>query len=73
MNDIAKFMEAILSYLDQNRWISFSKDDSPETFKANDKLRAYWLIEEYKRFSWHLTKEGNSAVALDGFRGLVQP
>jgi hypothetical protein len=67
MNDIAKSLEVILNHLEHHRWISFSKDDSPETFKAKDKLRAYGLIEEYKRYSWRLTKEGYNAIALGGF------
>lgn len=60
-------MDGILDHLDKERWISFSKDDSAETFKARDKLRAYGLIEEYKRYSWRLTKDGYKAIELGGF------
>ena len=60
-------MNAILNYIDKNRWIAFSKDDTPERFKAKDKLRALGLIERHGKLSWQLTEEGYKAVELGGF------
>ena len=60
-------MENILKNIDQNRWISFSKSDTDETFKAKDKLRAFGLIERHGKLSWQLTEEGYKAIELGGF------
>lgn len=68
MDSLTEKMDYILTTIDQNRWISFSKDDSPETFKAKDKLRAFGLIERHGQYSWHLTEEGYKAVELGGFK-----
>jgi len=57
----------MLFHLDNNRWISFSKSDSTERFKARDKLRAFGLIEQYSLYSWRLTGEGYKAIELGGF------
>ena len=67
MDKLSNDINAILEYIDKNRWIAFSKDDSPERFKAKDKLRAYGLIERHGKQSWQLTKEGYQAVELGGF------
>jgi signal peptidase I len=67
MEQLTKDMNAILEYIDKNRWIAFSKDDSSDRFKAKDKLRAYNLIERHGELSWQLTEEGYKAVELGGF------
>lgn len=68
MDNLTEKMDYILTTIDQNRWISFSKDDSPETFKAKDKLRAFGLIERHGKYSWQLTEEGYKAVEMGGFK-----
>lgn len=67
MDQLTKDMNAILDYIDKNRWIAFSKDDSPNRFKAKDKLRAYNLIERHGELSWQLTQDGYTALKLGGF------
>lgn len=67
MDELTTNMNDILSHLDNERWISFSKDDSRERFKARDKLRAFGLIEQYSQYSWRLTGEGYKAIELGGF------
>ena len=67
MNDLTNKMNWILTEIDKNRWIAFSKDDSTEIFKAKDKLRAFGLIERHGKLSWQLTGEGYKAVELGGF------
>lgn len=65
-------MNSILHYIDENRWIAFSKTDSADLYKAKDKLRAYGLIERHSKLSWQLTKEGYKAVELGGFDQWIQ-
>jgi hypothetical protein len=67
MDELNQEIERILKHLDNERWISFSKDESPTIFKAKDKLRAYGLIERHGKLSWQLTKEGYKAVELGGY------
>ncbi|MCK0144319.1 hypothetical protein MWU78_01495 [Arenibacter sp. F26102] len=67
MTQLNKDINEILEYIDKNRWIAFSKNDSPRRFKAKDKLRAFSLIERHGSKSWQLTKEGYNAVELGGF------
>lgn len=67
MTQLDKDINEILKYLDENRWISFTKDDSARRFKAKDKLRAYGLIERHSKLSWQLTREGYHAIELGGF------
>lgn len=66
MEELTTQMNDILSHLDKERWISFSKSDSGERFKACDKLRAFGLIEKYNQNSWRLTGEGYKAVEFGG-------
>lgn len=68
MDELNQEIERILNHLDKERWIAFTKDDSPTTFKAKDKLRAYELIERHGKLSWQLTKEGYKAIELGGYR-----
>jgi hypothetical protein len=72
MDEITKLMDDMLTHLDKERWISFTKDDSPETFKARDKLRAFGLIEKYNEYSWRLTGEGYRALELGGFESILK-
>ncbi len=67
MDELTKVMNNILSYIDKNRWISFSKADAGIKYKAKDKLRAFGLIERHGSTSWQLTKDGYTAVSLGGF------
>lgn len=67
MDKLSQKMDFILKTIDKNRWISFSKDDTPDTFKAKDKLRAFGLIERHGKLSWQLTDEGYKAIELGGF------
>ncbi|MCA0428562.1 MAG: hypothetical protein LCH37_14100 [Bacteroidetes bacterium] len=67
MDELTTIMNEMLFHLDNNRWISFSKSDSTERFKARDKLRAFGLIEQYSLYSWRLTGEGYKAIELGGF------
>lgn len=72
MDELNQEIERILNHLDKERWIAFSKDDSPTTFKAKDKLRAYGLIERHGKLSWQLTKEGYKAIELGGYSKWVK-
>lgn len=72
MDQLTKDMNAILNHIDKNRWIAFSKDDTPDRFKAKDKLRALNLIERRGKLSWQLTEVGYKAIELGGFHNWIK-
>lgn len=54
----------LLKEILEKRFISFTKDDTAETFASRNKLAAYDLIEETKPNHWILTKDGYKAIEL---------
>jgi len=67
MDKIKVKIDEMLNHFGNNNSISFSQDTTDEMFKARDKLRAFGLIEEHKKYSWRLTREGYKAIDLGGF------
>lgn len=55
--------DEILNQIYNERYVSFTKDDSEDRFKALDKLRAFGLVEPHGKYSWQLTKDGYNAVS----------
>lgn len=56
--------DEILKQIERDLFVSFTKDDSQERYKALDRLRAFDLVEPHGKFSWHLTKQGYNATSI---------
>lgn len=64
---MTSIIDKLLTKFENSNIVAFSKDDSDETFKALDKLRAFGLVELVSNNSWCLTKEGYTAIEMGGF------
>ena len=62
--------DEILMQINNEGYVSFTKDDSKDRYKALDRLRAYGLVEPRGRYSWQLTKDGYNAV-YKGFENFI--